>query len=44
MFIEKLTDNQVKLFLEQEYPSEEGWSYSWHFFNERPRVCATFYL
>mgnify|MGYP004584927205 FL=1 len=26
MFIEELTENQIKSFLEQEYPPEEGWS------------------
>ena len=35
MFIEKLTDKQVKSFLEQQYPPEEGWRYSWHFWNDK---------
>lgn len=35
MFIEELTENQIKSFLEQEYPPEEGWSYSWYLFNDK---------
>ncbi len=41
MFIEKLTDKQVKSFLEQQYPPKEGWSYSWHFWNnEQNYLCS----
>lgn len=41
MFVEKLTDKQVKSFLEQQYPPKEGWSYSWHFWNDEQNYSCS---